>query len=675
MIITAPETGRILRQYSIMGGYVMYEKLFSPAKLGRLEIKNRVVMEPMGNCLAALDGSCTDEDAAFYAERAKGGTGLIIAETTSVDYEHGRANLHNLALHCDENIPSFRKLADAVHEYGSHVFVELYHPGRQGMCIINQNEPMAAPSVTECQSVHQPTREMTTQECYEMVDKYVSAAVRAQKAGIDGVMLHAAHGYLLTQFLSPYTNKRTDEFGGSLENRARIVLLIMKGIREKCGDYPMAIRISADEFLDTIGLPKEAGITLEMSKEYAKMFEEAGCDAIDVSCGIYETMNTAWEPAGYDQGWKAYLAAEIKKTVSIPVFCTSLIRDPAYAEKLLNDGVCDFVGSARQQFADPEWANKAMQGREKEIRKCISCLNCMATLMFADATEVPCQCAVNIAGGSELKYGKFKEDGDGRTVVVIGAGPAGLEAARVLAMRGFKPVVLEKSSKIGGQLVFASAPPKKEKLNWLVDYYRSQCEKYGIEIRLNTPATEELVRSLQPYGVIVASGSVPVMPGSIEGIRGKNVYTVADILSGNKKFFGKNIIVVGSGMSGLETAEYLAFEGNTVSVYEMADTIGPDMFFQNMIDVQSRLAIHDVQQYPKHKLVRITEDGCEFELTESGEQKTVTADAVIVSLGVRPAPVDMSSLEGVKVVTVGDAVKGGKIRSAVEGGFMAAFDF
>lgn len=441
----------------------MFEYLFSKGKIGTMETKNRIVFTPMGNALANTDGTVSQKDIYFYGARAKGGVGVVFTECAIVDGERGKGNGKQICVYDDKFIPGLKALADEIHKYDSKIVVQIYHPGRQGISLINGNLPMLAPSEVECNVVHQPTEAMTIKQIEDMVDKFVNAAVRLKKAGIDGVEVHAAHGYLVNQFLSPYTNKRTDKYGGSLENRMRFLEEIIIGIREKCGkDYPLIVRLSVDEFLGYVGLSEE-GLHVEESVKIAKRLEELGVDALDISCGIYETMNVSWEPSSFEQGWKIYLPETIKKAVNIPVIGVAVIRDPEYADKMIREGKIDFAGSARQHFADPDWSNKAKEGRVNEIRKCISCLHCMETLMKADSSGMSCQCSINIQGGNEYEYSNFKEDGEGKVVAIIGAGPSGLEAARVLAIRKYKPVIFEKSDKLGGQLQLANKPPKKEK--------------------------------------------------------------------------------------------------------------------------------------------------------------------------------------------------------------------
>jgi len=656
----------------------MYQKLFSPKNIGKMVVPNRIVMTAMGNYLANTDGSVSDADIAFYAARAKGGVGLIITECTCVNFETGKGNTHQIAVDDDKYIPGLKKLADEVHKYGSVIAVQIYHPGRQGIAAINGNKTMAAPSVTECQVVHQPTHEMTKEEIKDIVDRFVKAAKRLQIAGIDAVEIHAAHGYLLNQFLSPYTNLRTDEYGGSFENRMRILDEIIVGIRKECGeDYPIIVRFSADEYMDYVGHP-ELGLHLEDGIRIAKHLEQMGVDALDVSSGIYETMNTAWEPVGFDQGWKIDNAAKIKEAVNIPVIGVSVIREPEYAERILEEGKVDFIGSARAFFADPEWANKAKEGKEKSIRKCISCLYCMETLMNADLSPNPMTCAVNFEGCRELNYGedKLNKDGNGRVVAIIGAGPAGMEAARILAKREFKPVVFEKKSEVGGQVVYGSKPPKKEKLMWLIDYLKGQLDELGVEVKLNHAPTLEEIKALNPYAVFVAQGANPIMPKSIPGLDGEKVYTAIDILSGDVVLKGKKVAVIGSGMTGIETAEFLGAQGNDVSVFEMADEIGPGVFFQNLIDVLKRVEEHGTKLYPKHKLVAIEGTTVVVETTDTKETKKFDFDAVVVSLGTI-ANVEMIEdlkKEFERVIVIGDARKAGRIGDAIGNGYKEAFE-
>ncbi|MDR1807846.1 MAG: NAD(P)/FAD-dependent oxidoreductase [Propionibacteriaceae bacterium] len=654
----------------------MFEALFQPISLGAMTVPNRVVMTAMGNHMALPGGEASDIDVAFYGARAQGGVGLVITECVTVDYEHGKGNFGQMSADDDRFIPGLKRVADAVHAHGSVIAAQIYHPGRQGIAALNGVESMPSASTVECQAVHQPVHEMSQDEIHDIVAKFGAAARRLQQAGFDAVEVHAAHGYLVTQFISPYTNRRTDEYGGSLENRLRFGKEIMAAIREQCGpDFPVIVRVSVDEHMEYVGAPG-VGITLDEGIKVCQLFEEYGACCLDVSCGNYETMNTAWEPIGFDEGWKTDAVAAVKAAVGVPVIGVSVIRNPAYAESLVAEGKADLVGSARQFFADPCWAKKAHEGRVAEIRRCISCMYCMETLMEADITHVTVACAINYQGGREQEYGDdaLRVDGAGRAVAVIGGGPGGLEAAVVLAKRGFRPVVFEQKPVLGGQLLYAAKPPKKEKMLWLLEYYEAMLAKYGVEVRLGTTPTLADLKALDPYGVIVATGSTPARPAAIPGLDGPNVYTPPQILGGDVVLAGKKVAVIGSGMTGLETAEYLAAQGNEIALFEMLPDIGPGLFFQNLIDIMSRLGAHHPEVHTLHELVGI--DGGTATFTTGGETVTYPADAFVISLGVTPNNEFAAAVQAEypRTVVVGDAVKGGKLEPAISGGYLAAFN-
>ncbi len=652
----------------------MYDALFSPIKIGKVEVANRIVNEPMGNAYSNIKGECTPQECAYYAERARGGVGLILTECASVlpggpTGMRGGGNPRQINIGTDAAIDEFKKLADAVHAEGAPVMVEIYHSGCQGDPGSEEDGLTWSPSGQESALTHAPTRAMTVEEIKYLIQCFVDATVRAEKAGIDGVELHCAHGYLLNEFLSPYTNHREDEYGGSLENRCRIVKEIMEGIRAVLPDYTVILRLSVDEYLRETPAG-DVGITLEEGVAICKELEKYGIDALDVSAGTYETMNMAWEPVGYQQGWKIANAKAVKEAVSIPVIACSVIRDPAYADMLIAEGYVDMIGSARQFLADPYWPTKAKEGRVNEIRRCVSCLNCMETLMGDGVT-----CTVNPRSGHEAELEPLKKDGEGRKVVVVGAGPAGMEAAHALYERGFKPIIFEAKSEVGGQVQYANKPPAKDKLDWLIGFQRTFLEKHGIEVRLDTPATVENLKAEEPYAVIWAAGALPVKPGSIPGIDLDCVVTPPEVLSGAVQFYGKNICVVGSGMTGIETAEYLADKGNHVDVYEMVENIGPGMHFQNLIDVLGRLMPTGAGLFPCHKLVEIRDGEADFEKTDTGEKVTAKFDYLVLSLGTRGVAVP----EDIKaafpdIIAVGDAEKAGRIQHATYTGYMAAYN-
>lgn len=648
-----------------------YPRLLSEIKIGSLTLRNRVVMGALGNDTCEADQTVGIRACAYYAARAKGGAGLIINETTRVtDALHGCMGDHQTSAASDRMIPSLRRLADAVHAEGAAIFLQLHHPGRQGY---NSERLCYTPSGVPSPAVMAPCHVMTQQEIRELVACFVYAADRCKRAGIDGVELHAAHGYLLNQFLSPHTNLRTDNYGGTTEKRCRIVKEIIEGIRLRLGDYPIMLRLSADEFLERSALPLAGSadwLKLEETIEICKYLEPFGVDAFNISAGVYETANVAWEPANYKEGWKLYLAEEIRKHVSVPVFCAGSIRSPEVAEAAIASGKVDGVTIARGLVADPEWVSKAAEGREEDIRKCISCLNCMETL----GQEPGLRCSINACATNEWKYPSLQRNGAGRTVVVVGGGPGGLESARVLAMRGFHVVLFEKEAQLGGQLQLANKGPGKGKINWFISYQEQQLRKLGVDIRLNTAATAEMVAALRPYAVFVATGSEAIRPGSIPGIREAKVCTAPDILSGRVQSEKETVVIVGSGMTGMETAEFLLERGCRIALVDMLDEIAKTCYWQNVAEIRKKLDAAGTAYYPGHKLLGITEKGVLLE-GAAGKTLELTADRVVLSLGVRADQSLAEALEEklLRVVRVGEVRHPGKIQHAVSTAFDEAY--
>ncbi|MHB8064042.1 MAG: oxidoreductase [Ruminiclostridium sp.] len=643
-----------------MSEMIMNQKM----KIGNVEIKNRLVMAAMGCFLAEEDGSAGDKMIAFYESRAKGGAGLIITEITRVNDETGVGEGRQLSVTKDSTIPSIQRLADAVHKHGSKIFIQLHHPGREIFSSLIGGKPVVAPSAIPCGFCQQETRALEFEEVKSLIQDFINGAVRAKKGGVDGVELHGAHGYIFTQFLSPRTNKRNDEYGGSFENRCRFLVEIITGIKKACGkDFPISVRLDVTECYDLIGI--DDGIKLEEGIAAAKVAEAAGADAINVSVGNYETINTFIEPVSYEQGWRNGYIKAVKKEISVPVIAVSLIRDPIFAEQMLKDRILDFIAMARPWLADPEWGVKALSDHPEDVRKCICCLYCFETGYLSEP-----ECSINPELFHELNLTPSKNNGAGRRVAVVGSGPAGLEASRILSKRGFAVTLFEANDQPGGQVYLSSLPPHKQKMYWFVEYEMEQLKKQGADVRLNTPGTAEAIKALNPYAVILATGSLPVMPASIEGIKGGNVYQPFEILSGEKEIAGEKVVIVGSGLTGLETAEYLAAKGKKVSVFEMQDKIGSGAYHQVLKDMNAALKKYDVDMHPSHRLVSIQSDAAVF---ETGDGKTVSTpcDAVVMSLGVRsnnPLEKEVSAFCD-KVFVIGDANKTARIAHAVKAGY------
>lgn len=685
-----------------------YDKLFSPMNIGSVTIKNRIVMSPMLMGFGQFDGKATDQMMDYYEERAKGGTGLIITEITRINDKHGAGAFAQLGVSQDYQIDSLTEFARRIHSHGAKLFVQLHHPGRQNIGLLINTVPLCiacqkvwksfdkvlyklvvpvgkillkhnfVPS-SVCPSKVEPSyfssgrvRALKHKEIKQLVKQFAEGAVRVQKAGCDGVELHATHGYLIQQFLSPHTNRRTDEYGGSLDNRMRFVSEIIQEIRSACGkDFPIIVRLSVDECYDKIGKP-EVGYGLEEGVEFARRLEALGIDAIDVSSACYDTFNYWLEPTSFKCGWRAYMASEVKKVVKIPVIAANLIRSPEQAEEQLQAGIQDFVSLGRPHLADPHWANKASEGREKDIKRCICCLYCIESMQENAFIGSHGHCSVNPSVGKEKILLNLSKDGAERLVYVVGAGVAGLTAAETLLKRGFKVKVYEKAAEAGGQMLLADKPPNKEKLSWCFIDLVQAVKSLGGEILYNTTVTSDMMLKETPYAVIIATGAEALRPKSIEG--SEKAHTSTDILSGNVKLIGKKVAVIGSGMTGIETAELLLEGDNIITIIEMANEVAPGTWFQHVDDAIPKLKERGCEILTKTKLVKITDKGIVVNDLSSNQIQEKDFDKVILALGSRPSNSLYKELEGKidKLYLIGDASGVGRIADATSKAFEIA---
>ncbi|MBO4914339.1 MAG: FAD-dependent oxidoreductase, partial [Oscillospiraceae bacterium] len=407
---------------------------------------------------------------------------------------------------------------------------------------------------------------------------------------------------------------------------------------------------------------------LEEGKRIAKLLEELGVDAINVTSACYDVYNRWLEPSSYEPGWRAYLAREIKSVVSIPVIAANFMRSPEQAERQLAEGYQDFIGSARSFICEPHWVKKLEEGRRPEIRRCIGCLHCISSFMEGAKVGKNGECALNPGVGREPEYEQPIKDGAGRRIVVVGAGIAGLTAAETMARRGFAVTVFERAEKPGGQVRLAAACNLRDKLMWCVEDRLAALDALGVELRFGVEADAETIRALKPYAVITATGSSPVRPGSIPGSRLPTVHTPPEIIERKVVLRGERVLVAGSGMTGLETAELLNETGNEVTVLEMADELAPGAWFQLVDDELERLEPQGTKFLTGHKLLRINPGEVVAEELRTGHQRHIPADSVVLSLGVRPENALEKQLSRMlpRVYAVGDAVSGGTIAHAVK---------
>lgn len=702
-----------------------YELLFSPMKIGKVEIKNRIVQTSMGVDISNPDGTISDRAIAYYAERARNGVGLIITEYTRINEKDGVSAVGQPSLATDRHIEGMARLIRAVHEGGAKIFVQLQHPGRQTVPIFptfwpsleligkvfpafwdKYNEvvgkateggvqggdpeamkkqqkllkPNLAPSKLpenepDVALWYVKHRAMTVKEIHRIEQQFFDAAVRAKKAGADGVELHATHGYLLQQFLSPFTNRRTDEYGGSFENRCRIVKELIEGVKHVCGqDFPVSIRLTVDEFEDKIGHP-ERGYHLDEGVRFAKEFEKYGADAINVSIGATDTIFLYQESLRYPLGWRKYMSKAVKEAVSIPVIAVGVIRTPSQAEQQLQEGDQDFIGLARPLLADPQWVLKAKEGREDEISRCVGCLRCVETVDQNMLTTKPPECSLNPRLCRETEFSELPiKDGNGKSCVVVGAGPGGLTAARELALRGFKVTVFEKDDAEGGQLNIANKPPQKDRLLWAANDLKVQAERAGADIRFNTEATAEMIAQLHPRFVIVATGGVPVHP-RFPGADASYVCTAKDVLLREVSPIGQDVVIVGSGLTGLETADLLTTPeyNNRVTVVEMDEQIAPGVSSTLTQELIPHLRKCEVTFVPGHKLEKI-ENNTVVLAGKDEKRKVLPAEVVVLSTGTQSVNhlYDELKARSIPVYKIGDAKAPGRIVNAVRDGYMLA---
>lgn len=638
-----------------------YPHLFEKGKIAGMTVSNRIVFPAMNSGLGSIHGEVTPALIAYYRERALGGAGVMITEIACIDAPRGRAGLTQLRIDHPRYISGLMQLAETLKSGGGLAVVQLHHAGRQ--TTLNSTDGMSplAPSPIACRLCRTDPSPATAEEIQEIISKFTTSAVLAAASGFDGVELHAAHGYLLSQFISPYTNKRDDAYGGGTENRVRIVTDIIQRIKKLRPKLIVGVRFNMQEFLP-------GGIEPEEGLKVAALLEQAGADYLSVSVGMYETGHTTIEPVSFEEGWRLHLTRMVKEKAGVPVFGGGVIRHPDFAEKVLAEGGADYLFVGRNQIADPYWVEKARKGQAEMIRPCLSCNNCIGQSMKG----LPIACTVNPDAARETRLTlPVQAAGLQAKIVVAGGGPAGMEAAAVLAQAGHAVTLIEKSGSLGGMLDAAAAPPHKQRVAELRDYLIRCVSCSGADIRLNTPFTADLLAAEKPDLVIGATGSRPTeLPASLIG--GAAVQAV-DLLEGQTQIHNKDVLVIGGGITGCETALFLTSFGNRVTVIEMTGMLAADMENMSRLDLMQAMKKAGIQTLTKTSLVSI-EGKNAFLKNSQDEEICISADAVVQAVGFAACdPVsEVCRLADVPVLIVGDAAAPRSIECALYEARLAA---
>jgi 2,4-dienoyl-CoA reductase-like NADH-dependent reductase (Old Yellow Enzyme family)/thioredoxin reductase len=639
-----------------------YPLIFTPARIGRLKAKNRLVLPPMVCNYADADGCTTPRHLAHIERIARGGVGTIIVEASFVRPD-GKGFENQLGLHDDKVIPGLHSLAEAGHRHGALMGIQLFHGGRQSSAKVIDMQPLA-PSAIADPVVNELPRELTVLEIADMVAAFAAAARRAYVAGFDFVEIHGAHGYLVAQFLSPFSNRRQDAYGGTPEKRRRFLEEIFLAVRDATErDYPITVRLSGEE-------PLPGGLTLEETVATAQRLEQLGVAALHISSGNNATyaQGTMIPPMAIADGVLLPLAERVKAAVAIPVIAVGKLRAPEMVEAVLQKGQADFVALGRGLLADPDWPVKVAAGKQAQVRHCIACNQGCISNLFA---QQPISCSINPEVGRERAFAELR-GGAGRKLLVVGGGPAGMAAARYGALAGFKVVLHEARSVLGGQLLAASAAPHRDGWETLRQYQMAELERLEVEVHLNSKLDAAGVAREQPWAVIVATGGEPVRP-AITGEECMTVATGRDVLEQSVPHQGR-IVVAGGGCAGAQAAEYLTSCGHDVTVLEAEGDIAVDAPVDERMLMLGRLQQHGVTLMPNTRLLNIAHGN--VVVLSPHMTRMLPANMVVLCLGSKPVNSLAAILKtsGVHGALVGDALQPRKVTEAIAEGALAILE-
>ena len=648
-----------------------YPHIFSPLTVKNMTIKNRIVMMPMGTNYGEQNGEMSFLHINYYEQRAKGGTGLIIVENASIDSPQGSNGTTQLRIDHDNYLPRLFKFCENIHRYGTKIAIQINHAGASAVSSRINMQPVSASDIPSKEGGEIP-RPLSKDEILHIVKKYGEAAKRAQTAGFDAVEIHAGHSYLISQFLSPITNKRTDEFGGSVENRTRFCRMVIDEVRKQVGPFfPIMLRLSADELM-------EGGNTLDDTLEYLDYLQEE-VDIFDVSCGLNGSIQYQIDANYLPDGWRSYMAKAVKEKFNKPCISMGNIRDPKVAERILADGDADLIGMGRGLIADPAWVNKVATGHECDLRKCISCnVGCAGNRIGVNR---PIRCTVNPSVLEGDVYKKLHVNKN-CNVVVIGGGTAGLEAACTAAEVGCNTFLLEKGSELGGLASLISKIPAKNRLADFPHYLMHRAEQLeNLYIFTNTEGTPENIRKFHPNIIVSSTGSAPLLP-PIAGLKDRidnedyNIYSILGMINHINDFpkdlEGKKVVVVGGGAVGLDVVEFFADRNADISIVEMMDQIGRDLDPVSKNDTKAMMKKHNVHQLTKTALLEVKDSS--FLVKGDGEPYELPFEYGFVCLGMRAQGQLYQSLteefssEDVEIMNIGDSQRARRIIDGTQEG-------